>query len=60
MSKKARRRPTWKDGRNKRLHENVRKVRKQLWHNLSVNQDISPEFRRLCLEVLGVFPFRDN
>ena len=59
MSNKARRRPTWKNGKNKRIYEKLRKAKKQLWHNLSVNQDISPELRRLSLEVLGVFPFRD-
>ena len=56
MSGRARRRPTWKDGRQKKLREDLRKLEKQLWNNLCVNQDISPQFRRLCLEILGVFP----
>ena len=60
MSKKARRRPSWKDGTQKRLMNNLNKARKQLYHNLQLNQDISPQFRRLCLEVLGVFPNRDD
>ena len=56
MSKKARRRPTWKDGRQKKIREDLRKAQRQLYRNLQLNQDISPQFRRMCLQILGVFP----